>query len=82
MISAHGRLKAGPVGRDAKLPDDKVPIPGVIDFGTNYVEHPRLIAQRILDYAGIVGRERVPAGADCRGVNFIQGKPDSLGRSR
>jgi 5-methyltetrahydropteroyltriglutamate--homocysteine methyltransferase len=47
------------------LPDDKVLIPGVIDTSTNYVEHPELVAQRIMRYAGIVGRERVIAGTDC-----------------
>ena len=40
-------------------------IPGVIDSTTNFVEHPRLVAQRICRYADIVGRERVIAGADC-----------------
>jgi 5-methyltetrahydropteroyltriglutamate--homocysteine methyltransferase len=53
------------VWRDAKLPDDKVLIPGVLDSCSNYVEHPELIAQRIERYAAIVGRERVLAGTDC-----------------
>jgi 5-methyltetrahydropteroyltriglutamate--homocysteine methyltransferase len=48
-----------------RLPDDKVLIPGVLDSTTNFVEHPRLIAQRICRYADIVGRERVIAGSDC-----------------
>jgi 5-methyltetrahydropteroyltriglutamate--homocysteine methyltransferase len=56
--------------RDAKIPDDKVLIPGVIDSTTNFVEHPRLIAQRICHYAEIVGRERVIAGADCGFATF------------
>lgn len=51
--------------RAAKIPDDKILIPGVIDSASNFVEHPRLIAQRIKNYAAIVGRERVIAGADC-----------------
>jgi 5-methyltetrahydropteroyltriglutamate--homocysteine methyltransferase len=51
--------------RDAKIPDDKVLIPGVIDSACNFVEHPRLIAQRITNYANVVGKERVIAGADC-----------------
>lgn len=55
----------------AKLPDDKVLLPGVIDSGTNYVEHPRLIAQRIMRYTDIVGRERVIAAADCGFGTFI-----------
>ena len=49
----------------AKIPDDKVMIPGVIDSTTNFVEHPVLVAQRIQNYANIVGRERVIAGSDC-----------------
>jgi 5-methyltetrahydropteroyltriglutamate--homocysteine methyltransferase len=53
-----------------KIPDDKILIPGVIDSTTNFVEHPRLIAQRIRQYAGIVGRERVIAGADCGFATF------------
>jgi 5-methyltetrahydropteroyltriglutamate--homocysteine methyltransferase len=48
-----------------KLPDDKIIIPGVIDSTTNFVEHPKLVAQRIGRYADIVGRERVIAGVDC-----------------
>jgi len=51
--------------RDAKMPDDMVLIPGVIDSTTNFVEHPRLVAQRILNFANAVGRERVIAGVDC-----------------
>jgi 5-methyltetrahydropteroyltriglutamate--homocysteine methyltransferase len=56
--------------RDRKIPDDKVLIPGLIDSTTNFVEHPRLVAQRIANYAGIVGRERVVAGADCGFATF------------
>jgi len=53
------------VWREAKLPDDKVLIPGVLDSSTNFVEHPELVAQRIATFADIVGRERVLAGTDC-----------------
>jgi 5-methyltetrahydropteroyltriglutamate--homocysteine methyltransferase len=49
----------------AKLPDDKVLIPGVITQSTVLVEHPELVAQRIGRFADVVGRERVIAGADC-----------------
>ena len=48
-----------------KIPDDKILIPGVINSTTNFVEHPKLVAQRIGRYADIVGRERVIAGVDC-----------------
>ncbi len=53
------------VWRDAPLPDDKVLIPGCIASTSNYVEHPRLIAEQLCQYASIVGRERVIAGTDC-----------------
>jgi len=56
--------------REAKIPDDKILIPGVIDSTTNFVEHPRLVAQRTCRYAEIVGRERVIAGADCGFATF------------
>jgi 5-methyltetrahydropteroyltriglutamate--homocysteine methyltransferase len=49
----------------AKIPEDKIFCPGVIDSTTNFVEHPELVAERILHYADIVGRERVMAGTDC-----------------
>jgi 5-methyltetrahydropteroyltriglutamate--homocysteine methyltransferase len=48
-----------------RLPDDKVLVPGVLDTSCNFVEHPELVAQRIVRYAGLVGRERVIAGTDC-----------------
>jgi 5-methyltetrahydropteroyltriglutamate--homocysteine methyltransferase len=48
-----------------KLPPDSAVMPGVIDSLTNYVEHPELVAQRIRNYAGVVGREHVIAGVDC-----------------
>lgn len=51
--------------KDVKLPDDKVLMPGMIDVCNPRIEHPRLIAQRLLRYAEIVGREQVIAGTDC-----------------
>jgi len=48
-----------------KLPDGKILIPGVISHTTNLVEHPELIAERIVRFAKIVGHENVIAGADC-----------------
>ena len=53
------------IWRDVKLPEGKVLIPGVIDSVTNFVEHPELIADRIISYANLVGRENVIAGTDC-----------------
>jgi 5-methyltetrahydropteroyltriglutamate--homocysteine methyltransferase len=53
------------VWQDAKLPPGKVLIPGVISHATNIVEHPELVAQRIVRLAKIVGREHVMGGTDC-----------------
>ncbi len=53
------------VWQDVALPEGKVLIPGVLDTTTNFIEHPELIAQRILNYANVVGRENVIAGSDC-----------------
>jgi 5-methyltetrahydropteroyltriglutamate--homocysteine methyltransferase len=50
---------------EVKLPADKLLIPGVIDSTNNYIEHPELIAQRIVRYAALVGQENVMAGTDC-----------------
>jgi len=51
--------------RKQDIPDSKILIPGVIDSTSNFVEHPRLVAQRIQKFVDIVGRERVIAGSDC-----------------
>ncbi len=53
------------IWKDVRLPDGKVLIPGVLDSTTNFVEHPELVAQRIIRLAQIVGRENVIAGTDC-----------------
>ena len=53
------------VFQDVQIPEDKILIPGVITSTTNYVDHPELIAERLVRFAGIVGRERVIAGSDC-----------------
>jgi 5-methyltetrahydropteroyltriglutamate--homocysteine methyltransferase len=53
------------VWKETKLPDGKILIPGVIGHFTDFVEHPRLVAERIVKYAGVVGRENVIAGVDC-----------------
>ncbi|HWC28828.1 MAG TPA: cobalamin-independent methionine synthase II family protein [Dehalococcoidia bacterium] len=53
------------VWKDIRLPEGKVLIPGVIGHYTDWVEHPRLIAERIQKYASVVGRENVIAGVDC-----------------
>ncbi len=51
--------------RKSEIPDDKVLVPGVVDTTTNFVEHPRLVAQRIERFVDIVGADRVIAGSDC-----------------
>ena len=53
------------VWEDVTLPDGKLLIPGVLDTTTNFIEHPELVAQRILNYARVVGRENVIATSDC-----------------
>ncbi len=49
----------------AAIPEDKILIPGVIDSTTNFVEHPRVVANRIRAFVDLVGAERVIAGTDC-----------------
>ena len=61
---------SGGCGRSSTLPDEKVLIPGVIAHTTNVVEHPELVAERIVRLAELVGRERVIGGTDC---GFAQG---------
>ena len=64
------------VWNDVTLPDDKVLIPGLIGHANNYVEHEELIAEYILRYADIVGKERVIAGADCGFSSRASYKPE------
>jgi 5-methyltetrahydropteroyltriglutamate--homocysteine methyltransferase len=59
------------VFEDVRLPDDKYLIAGVLDTTTNFVEHPELVAQRLRNYADLVGEERVMAGTDCGFSTFI-----------
>jgi 5-methyltetrahydropteroyltriglutamate--homocysteine methyltransferase len=53
------------VWRDVKLPDGKMILPGIVSHATNVVEHPELVAERIIHFANLVGRERVIASTDC-----------------
>jgi len=53
------------VWQDVTLPDGKLMLPGVVSHATNVVEHPEVVAERILRFARIVGRERVVASTDC-----------------
>ena len=61
--------------KEMKIPDDKILIPGVIDSTTNFVEHPRLVAQRIGRYAQVVDRERLIAGVDCGFGTAVRTQP-------
>jgi 5-methyltetrahydropteroyltriglutamate--homocysteine methyltransferase len=63
------------VFEDHTLPEGKVLIPGVIDTLTNFVEHPDLVAERIVRYARVVGRENVIAGTDCGFGTTARSKP-------
>jgi|SRR5579859_5869718 len=58
------------VWEDVALPEGKKLIPGVVTHHTNVVEHPELVAQRLVRLANVVGRENVLAGTDC---GFAQG---------
>ncbi|MBV8837400.1 MAG: epoxyalkane--coenzyme M transferase, partial [Alphaproteobacteria bacterium] len=59
------------VWQSVKLPPEKILIPGVVTHHTITVEHPRLVADRIVNFAKIIGRENVIAGTDC---GFAQGE--------
>ena len=52
------------------MPDGTILIPGVITHSTVLVEHPELVAQRLVKYADVVGRENVIAGTDCGFATF------------
>jgi 5-methyltetrahydropteroyltriglutamate--homocysteine methyltransferase len=58
------------IWEDVPLPEDKVLVPGVVTHHTNVVEHPELVAQRLVRLANVVGRDRVMGGTDC---GFAQG---------
>jgi 5-methyltetrahydropteroyltriglutamate--homocysteine methyltransferase len=53
------------VWQDVKLPDGKVILPGIVSHATNVIEHPEVVADRIVRYAEVVGRENVIASTDC-----------------
>jgi 5-methyltetrahydropteroyltriglutamate--homocysteine methyltransferase len=63
------------VWRDVRLPDGKMLMPGVVGHASDVVEHPELVAQRIVRFAGVVGRDNVIAGTDC-GLGSRVGHPE------
>jgi 5-methyltetrahydropteroyltriglutamate--homocysteine methyltransferase len=73
LMASNGRhAHEWRVFEDVKLPESKYLIPGVLDSTTNVVEHPEVVAQRLTQYAQVVGRENVMAGTDC-GFGTIAG---------
>lgn len=78
IVAANGRHEyEWKVWQEVKLPDDKVLVPGVIDNTTNIIEHPETVADRLLRYASVVGRERVIGGVNCGfGNELTAGLPD------
>ena len=79
IVGANGRHEhEWKVWQDVQLPAGKVLIPGVIDSTTNIVEHPEVVAERIVRYANVLGRENVIAGVDCGfGTNARTDQVDS-----
>ncbi len=57
--------------KEITLPEGKYLVPGVIDSTNNYVEHPRVVAQRLVNYGRLVGRDRIMAGTDCGFGTFV-----------
>lgn len=60
------------VWEDIKLPDGKILVPGVVSHATDLVEHPELVAERLVNFAGVVGKENLQAGTDC-GIGYRVG---------
>ena len=65
----------GPQWEDVKLPEGKVLIPGVVGHASNFIEHPELVAERLVKYARLVDRENVIAGTVAAAV-FMHIRPD------
>lgn len=73
LMASNGRhAHEWKVFQDTKLPEGRYLIPGVLDSTTNIVEHPEVVADRLIRYAEVVGRENVMAGTDC-GFGTIAG---------
>ena len=63
------------VWENVDFPDGKILVPGVIGHASDFVEHPELVAERLIKYANIVGRENLVAGTDC-GLGTRVGHPE------
>jgi 5-methyltetrahydropteroyltriglutamate--homocysteine methyltransferase len=76
IVAANGRHEhEWRVWETVKLPDGMSLIPGVIDSTTNIVEHPQVVADRLVRYARILGRERIIAGVDCGFGTIVVERP-------
>ena len=62
------------VWENVKLSEGKVLIPGVVGHATDFIEHPELVAERLMKYAALMGREQIIAGTDC-GLGTRVGHP-------
>ncbi len=72
LMASNGRhAHEWKVFQDTKLPEGKYVIPGVLDSTSNIVEHPEVVADRLIRYADVVGRENVMAGTDCGFGTFV-----------
>ena len=77
IVGANGRHEhEWRVWKDVKRSEELVLIPGVVDNTTNIVEHPEVVAYRLLNYMNVVGRENVIAGLDCGFGNSPNGEVD------
>jgi 5-methyltetrahydropteroyltriglutamate--homocysteine methyltransferase len=80
VVAANGRHEwEWQVWKDIDLPDGKVIIPGVIDSTTNIIEHPRTVAERLVRFAQVLGRENIIAGVDC-GLDTVAGSAQVVPR--
>jgi 5-methyltetrahydropteroyltriglutamate--homocysteine methyltransferase len=68
------------VWRDVKLPAGKILIPGVVSYSTDLIEHPELVADRIITFAEVIGGENVIAGTDC-GLGWPHPSANRLGQA-
>ena len=58
------------VFQDIKLPKDKILVPGVIDSTSNFVEHPEVVADRLIQYSTVIPKDQLMAGTDCGFSSF------------
>jgi 5-methyltetrahydropteroyltriglutamate--homocysteine methyltransferase len=80
VVASNGRHEwEWRVWNEIEVPDGKVIIPGVIDSTTNIIEHPETVAERIVRFANVLGRDNVIAGVDC-GLDTIAGSAQVLPR--